>query len=214
MAHLQWHGKCVSCPDGTMASYLDTIGPVDGRACGAEYPLHMNERFDLRLPAKHAEGARPPLFREAMSRVAGAVTIVATDGPGGLAGLTATTFASVSDAPPTVLVCVQTTSRLLPALLVNRTFSVNTLAGDDAALADVFAGRTGVHAEARFAEGVWTRHLAGAPLLDSALVAFGCNLVEAREVATHTVLIGEVMAVHIGTHRDALVYRERHYVRL
>ncbi|HEV7910334.1 MAG TPA: flavin reductase, partial [Methylocella sp.] len=45
----------------------------------------------------------PARFRDAMSRVAAAVHIVTTNGPAGLAGITATSVASITDEPPMML---------------------------------------------------------------------------------------------------------------
>ncbi|MBW6425505.1 flavin reductase [Rhizobium sp. XQZ8] len=45
-------------------------------------------------------------FRDGMSWLAAAVHIVTTDGPGGLAGFTASAVSSVTDRPPTLLVCL------------------------------------------------------------------------------------------------------------
>src|SRR5438270_3584260 len=88
-----------------------------------------------------------PVFREAMSRLGAAVHVVTTAGPGGRAGFTATAVCSVSDAPPTLLVCLNRKSQGGPTLRENMVFCVNTLGADCEALADVFAGRTGARAE-------------------------------------------------------------------
>lgn len=163
-------------------------------------------------PRQAAVGqAQPASFREAMSRVAETVHVVTTDGPAGKAGLTATAFAAVSDAPPTVIVCVKATSRFLPRLDRNAVFCVNTLAETDRAVAEIFAGRTGRMGVERFDEALWTECETGAPLLKSALVAFDCRLAEARRVATHVVLLGEVVALHFGARAPALVYHDRGY---
>jgi cob(II)yrinic acid a,c-diamide reductase len=45
----------------------------------------------------------PRLYREAMSRFAGAVHVVTTDGPYGRRGVTVIAACSVSDDPPTIL---------------------------------------------------------------------------------------------------------------
>lgn len=152
-------------------------------------------------------------FREAMSRVAGAVHIVTTAGPGGRAGFTATSFTAVSDAPPTVLVCLNRQSRFGPVLERNGAFCVNTLAAGAAseAIADVFAGRAGLRGEERFAGGPWRAGPLGLPMLEGALVAFACTLEQETQVATHRILFGAVRAVEIGTPAAALVYRGRGY---
>ncbi|WP_252405960.1 flavin reductase, partial [Escherichia coli] len=44
-------------------------------------------------------------FRAGMARLGAAVNIITTDGPGGRAGFTASAVCSVTDTPPTLLVC-------------------------------------------------------------------------------------------------------------
>src|SRR5215204_6076762 len=86
-------------------------------------------------------------FRDGMSRVAASVHVVTTDGPAGRAGFTATAVAPVTDSPASLLVCINTASRSAQALLTNRVFCVNTLSAADLALADVFAGRSGLQGQ-------------------------------------------------------------------
>jgi flavin reductase (DIM6/NTAB) family NADH-FMN oxidoreductase RutF len=151
------------------------------------------------------------LFRDAMARVASAVHVVTTRGPQGRVGLTATAVASVSDAPPTVLVCVAKLSRTLAVIEASGVFCVNTLPGDDLDLAEIFASRRGIEGEARFATRDWSALTTGAPALSGAVAAFDCRLVAAHDVATHRILIGEVVglggaAAPPGT---SLIYRQR-----
>lgn len=156
----------------------------------------------------------PLLFREGMSRVAAAVHVVTTDGPAGRAGFTATAVTPVTDKPASLLVCANTAGRSVQALLANRVFCINTLSAADAAVADAFAGRADLHGLDRFSVGTWDKLSTGAPSLLSSLVSFDCRLVDARIVATHHVLIGEVVDVRIGEHRPALVHQNRLYREL
>ena len=50
-------------------------------------------------------------FRNAMSMLSAAVNVVTTDGPAGRHGFTASAVCSVTDTPPTLLVCMNTASR-------------------------------------------------------------------------------------------------------
>ena len=86
----------------------------------------------------------PGAFREAMSRLGAAVHVITTAGPGGKAGATATAVCSVSDAPPTLLMCLNRRSQTNPVVVENGVFCVNTLGDGGAEIADIFAGRTGV----------------------------------------------------------------------
>ncbi|TGV53477.1 flavin reductase, partial [Mesorhizobium sp. M2D.F.Ca.ET.160.01.1.1] len=48
----------------------------------------------------------PQAYRDAMSHFAGHVHVVTTDGPAGKRGATVIAACSVSDTPPTILVCL------------------------------------------------------------------------------------------------------------
>lgn len=153
-------------------------------------------------------------YRDAMSHVAGAVHIVATSDGITRSGFTATAVASVSDRPPTLVVCANAASVTTQAILANGVFSVNTLAFDDEILAETFAGRTELRGDERFGQGRWEIRETGAPVLADALVSFDCRLRESPLVATHHLLVGEVVAVRYGLRRRALIYRERAFTGL
>jgi flavin reductase len=159
-------------------------------------------------PVRTVEAA---VFREAMSRLGAAVHVITTAGPGGKAGATATAVCSVSDAPPTLLVCLNRRSQTNPAVVENGVFCVNTLGEGGAEVADVFAGRTGVTGSDRFAAGEWTVLSTASPVLASAVVAFDCRVVEVRSVGSHNVFFGAVESVRLGTTGRALVYHDRAY---
>lgn len=154
------------------------------------------------------------MFREGMSQLGAAVHVVTTDGPGGKAGFTATAVCSVSDEPPTLLLCLNRKSSSGPILQKNRVFCVNTLNGHCEPVADVFAGRTGAVKDARFVTGTWSTLKTGAPVLDTAVVAFDCRLVEVRTVGSHNVLFGAVVDVKVNPADPALIYHNRIYKRV
>jgi flavin reductase len=153
-------------------------------------------------------------FRQAMSRLGAAVHVITTEGPAGKTGFTATAVCSVSDAPPTLLVCLNRKSDSAPPLLGNKLSCVNTLAAGEEAIADTFAGRTGIKGAERFAIGEWITVATGSPVLVSAVVAFDCCTVEVKPVASHYVVYGAVEAVHLGPTSEALVYHDRLYKRI
>lgn len=55
-------------------------------------------------------------FRDAMAHVGAAVNIITTDGPAGRAGFTASAVCSVTDTPPTLLVCLNRSASVWPAV--------------------------------------------------------------------------------------------------
>jgi len=153
-------------------------------------------------------------FRDAMCRLGAAVHVVTTAGPGGTTGFTATAVCSVSDAPPTLLVCLNRKSHGGPILRENKVFCVNTLGADGQAVADVFAGRTGAANSQRFAAGSWSTLKTGALVLAESVVAFDCRVVEIRAVASHNVVFGAVVDIRMGPAGPALVYHNRAYKRV
>jgi flavin reductase len=153
-------------------------------------------------------------FREAMSRLGAAVHVITTDGPSGKTGFTATAVCSVSDSPPTLLVCLNRGATSMPILRGNGVFCVNTLRAGDEIVADTFAGRTQVAREARFDTGQWAKLATGSPALMSAVIACDCRVIEIKAVASHDIYFGMVEAIHQGEPGPALVYHDRLYKQL
>lgn len=151
------------------------------------------------------------VFRDAMAQVASAVHIVTTVGPGGRIGLTATAVASVSDSPPTVLVCIARGSRTLAAIEESGVFCINTLPEQLVDLAEIFASRRGIEGEARFDTARWGTLATGAPVLLDAIAAFDCRLVAIHDVASHRIVIGEVAGLGGAGSDSGLIYRHRRF---
>ena len=74
-------------------------------------------------------------FRDAMSCMGAAVNIITTDGPAGRAGFTASAVCSVTDTPPTLLVCLNRGASVWPAFNENRSLCANTLSAGQTFLA-------------------------------------------------------------------------------
>ena len=146
------------------------------------------------------------IYRDGMASLAAAVNVIASDGAAGPAGFTATAVTSVTDDPPTLLVCLNRSSSAAPAVLANKVVSVNAL---HETVSSLFGGKTPM-AE-RFAAASWTRGKTGAPLLQDALVSFDCRITETVKVGTHIILMCEVVDVRANDREAALVYFRRGY---
>ena len=151
-------------------------------------------------------------FRDAMARLGAAVNVVTTDGPAGRAGFTASAVCSVTDDPPTLLVCLNRASRNNALFKANGVLCVNTLASGRAALSDAFAGKGGLDSAGRFALARWSVLATGAPVLEeAAVVVFDCRITEVLEKGTHSVLFAEISAIRQGEPGGALIYYGRDY---
>ncbi len=150
-------------------------------------------------------------FRNAMARLGAAVNIVTTDGAGGRAGFTASAVCSVTDDPPTLLVCMNRGSSGASAFEANGVLCVNTLCAGQQELSNAFAGFTGLEGEARFSIGAWESMATGAPALSGAAVSFDCRITDVVEKGTHAVLFAEVQAVRVSDDACGLIYFSRGY---
>ncbi|CAI9119876.1 flavin reductase [Brytella acorum] len=153
-----------------------------------------------------------PTFREAMSLLASAVTIITTDGPGGRHGFTASAVCSVSDTPPTLLVCINRDGKTHPHVMAHGRIAINVLAESHDSLSNQFADSR-LDMTARFATGDWQTGTTGLPILRDALATLECRISETRDIGTHTVVFAEVDVVTLPkTANRGLVWFRRGYV--
>jgi len=153
----------------------------------------------------------PQTYRDAMARFAGAVHVITSDGVAGKRGTTVIAACSVSDSPPTVLVCLNRENPKNEIFLRNGNFALNTLASDQQALAEAFSGQTGLPVEERFSVAEWDRLSSGAPTLIGGLAVFDCQIIDTKEHATHRILFGQVTGIRIGDTLHPLMYFNRDY---
>ncbi len=154
-----------------------------------------------------AQGA----FREGMSRLGAAVNLITTNGPAGRHGMTATAVCSVTDTPPTLLVCVNQRTRSHNMLIENGVLCVNVLSAAQQELSGRFARFS---EDDRFSFAEWTRGETGAPVLGGALAAFDCRIVDRLVRGTHSVFICDVVTTRNGPAVSGLVWFGRSYQTL
>jgi flavin reductase (DIM6/NTAB) family NADH-FMN oxidoreductase RutF len=133
------------------------------------------------------------------------------------AGMTISAFNSVSLEPPRILISIAKNSLTTGHLLQARVFAVSLLNGEQGALADRFAGRVPLPADADRFDGVAIRtEVTGAPILQDALAWLDCRVHTIHDGDTHWIVIGEVAAAgHTGDDSTApLVYFNRAYYAL
>ena len=146
-------------------------------------------------------------FKQAMRHVAGAVALVTVGAEHGKrTGLTVTSATSLSDNPPSLIVCVNRNASAHARIREEGAFAINFLHEDHALLALTFSGQKGVNGDDRFAFGQWTRGVTGAPVLTDAVAAFDCVLAQEFETRTHSIFVGEVRGVSHGAEATPLIY--------
>lgn len=153
-------------------------------------------------------------FRALMRNVAGQVSIVASGAPGERNGLTASAVCSLSDLPPTILVCVNRAAGAHDVIIRNGVFTVNALATGQEEIARTFSGLAGARGEERFRSGLWSEGATGAPVLADAVCWLECRLFDHKPSVTHTVFFGRVVAGEATLDARPLLYHRGSYTGL
>lgn len=145
-----------------------------------------------------------------MRQWATGVTIVSVADQGIRHGMTVNSFTSLSLHPPLVLISLEHGTRTHEILLKSGLFGVTILSSHQQDISDRFAGR---HTEEqdRF-QGLETFTLvSGVPFLAGGIAFFDCRVIHSHEAATHTIFIGDVMAVDVHPEDPPLIYFNRDY---
>jgi flavin reductase len=159
---------------------------------------------------RHFDIVDQATFRNGVSRLGTAVSVVTTQLSGTRYGFTASAVCSVSDTPGTLLVCINRASASFPAFENARHFCVNTLMPGQEDISNIFGGRT--RTEDKFGHGEWVEGVTGVPVLVNASVSFECELTNAVDEATHRILFGRVIDVRENDTQGTLLYCMRRYL--
>jgi len=147
-------------------------------------------------------------FRSALRGWASGVTVVTSRSGDRLHGMTVSAFSSVSADPPLVLVCANRSSTTHSLIEEGGVFAVNILAAHQQEVSNVFA--LSANEDSRLERVSWTEGQTGAPLIDEALVSLECRVVSAHREGSHTIYVGQVLAVH-STDSEPLLYYQGGY---
>ncbi|KPX11416.1 FMN reductase RutF [Pseudomonas syringae pv. daphniphylli] len=125
---------------------------------------------------------------------------------------TATAVCSVTDQPPTLLVCINRSASVYETFIENGLLCVNTLGNGQQDLSNLFGGKRSQ--QERFDGGQWESGVTGAPILNSAKLALDCKVTQSVSVGTHDILFCQVLDIRHQGESDALVYFARQYHHL
>ena len=156
-------------------------------------------------------------FRAVMSRWSSGITVVTARHNSEVHGMVASSFASVSTDPVTVLVCAAHSTRTYPLITTAGAFAVSILTEEQEDAFRIFAGQKGDRDADKFAGLETLTAVTGAPILKESLGWFDCRvLAEYPGGATHSIIVGQVLAAELGAGADLapLVYHHRKVRRL
>ena len=150
-------------------------------------------------------------FREAMASLSAAVNIVTTEGEAGQCGITATAVCSVTDTPPSLMVCINAGSAMNPVFRGNGRLCVNVLNHEQELMARHFAGMTGMAMAERFSQSCWQRGPLQQPVLKGALASLEGRISQVQTIGTHLVYLVEVENIILSDDGHGLIYFRRRF---
>ena len=147
-------------------------------------------------------------FRAALSQFATGVTVITTRLPDqSFLGITASSFNSVSLAPPLVLWSLAQTANSLPVFSGNSHYVINVLAADQVELAERFSKRVPNRFEGIDFELSYT----GLPILKGVAAWFECHNRSRYPEGDHVIFVGEVERCDVQP-KPALVFHHGRFV--
>ena len=144
-------------------------------------------------------------FRQVMGRFTSGVTVVTTRCNNIIAGLTVSSFASLSLDPPLILICVDQASGTLEIFRDSKIFAVNILTAQQVELSRCFATPSEDRFE-HFCHAPYHTAATGAPILDDVLAFIDTRLVAEYPGGDHVIFVGQIEAM--GTEGQVIFANE------
>ncbi|MBR0873608.1 flavin reductase [Bradyrhizobium tropiciagri] len=159
-------------------------------------------------------GSDADVFRAAMRRMVGGVTVIATRHAGRPWGMTVSAFTPVCMDPPTLLVCVN--SRTVTASDISRDgrFAVNLLSEAQLHVSQLCsAAGSDKYVDDHVVPAALIPSRVAMPILRDSIVSFDCRVAEVRVVGSHNIVIATIESILAPTARGPLLYGEGKYLR-
>lgn len=148
-------------------------------------------------------------FLRAMRGITSTVTVLSAKDGTSKEAMTATSVASLSLDPPTMLVCINHEALIHDVMKEEVGFCINILSVGQESLADICSikGKEGQ----RFLEGNWSE-LDDIPYNKDSQSNMFCNCIKAIECTTHTIYLGEIIEVFNQSSFNPLLYKDGNYL--
>lgn len=149
-----------------------------------------------------------------MRRLAAGVSVLTCQSPDGAdLAMTVSSVTSVSDNPPSLLVCVARATKMCPLLTPGQEFTVNVLGQQHQSTSTLCS--TGDQGEHRFNGCEWTRESGKSPVLPDAEAAFTCQVDLVQPYGTHHIVVCRIVKVTVaGGEPKPLIYLNGGYREL
>ncbi len=145
-------------------------------------------------------------FRRTVGLFATGITVVTTRSGDVVHGMTANSFTSISLDPTLVLIAVDNGAYMKELLEVSGVFAVCVLGADQEPLARYFSSSERPHGPHEFDGIDYRQETTGAPILNGAMAFVDCTVSQSVPAGDHTLYLGEVVDMGVGTPTKPLLY--------
>ena len=147
-------------------------------------------------------------FRLAMRRYIYSVSIMSNkDDNGNLNAITVSSVTSISMDPPSLLICINKSSRIHNTLQVGSKFCINLLNKQQIELSNICSDEDSY--EKRFSDQHW--NIKKTPFLSNAQANIFCKVDKLTSYHTHTIIIGLVEGANYADEISTLTYVDGKY---
>ena len=151
------------------------------------------ENGDVNEPPRVGD---PAAFRHAFRQLASTVAVLTLVGRDGRPrGMTVTSMCALTVQPPTLLVCIDRTTRTHSALMASDEFGLDILADSQHAIA-AFCARTGTN-KVLPAEWLIEPSRNELPHIAGSVVRLGCTIDTIHPASTHDIVVGEIRSIDV-----------------
>jgi flavin reductase (DIM6/NTAB) family NADH-FMN oxidoreductase RutF len=152
-------------------------------------------------------------FKDVMAKIPTAVAVITSASDGTYHGVTVSSFGSLSLDPPLAYVSILKDINSHDRLPQSDGFVINVLSRQHTFYAEQFSGQTPL-AEPDFARVPHRLGTLGIPLIDECVSWIECRHWARYEGGDHTLFIGEIVSLELGTSDDPLIYYDREFLEL
>lgn len=156
------------------------------------------------------------LFREVFRRWPSGAAIVTSCEQNRPHGMVISSFASLSNDPPTVMFSASASTRMHSIVPVQGAFAISILGGEQSHLFERFAGFDRTFDDNRFIGLDYATARTGMPVFPDAIAWVDCKLVASHPGNGYTIFVGEIVAASLGEASEGspMVYYRRQHTAL
>lgn len=149
-------------------------------------------------------------FKQAMRRLAASVSVITARENGEARGIAATAVTSLTVDPPAMIICVNQSASIHPALAVGAPICINLLHQQHREISGAFGGM--IACDNKFAYGEWQDDERGIPFLTDAQANIFATVDQMTPYGSHSIIIARVSGVRNRDDIAPLIFQNGGYL--